>query len=888
MSGPPPVVIKYLVAGLDDVLKSMRSIQDVVAQTERKSVNAAKAAVSEKRKIAEKAAKDQVAAVVRAEQMSFAAMSSGFAKLGKLFQNQARIRERSATMAGAFAKKEADREIREREQADRRLRAIRERSATMAGSFAKSEAARERSIRERSANMAGALAKKQASEETKMLRQLAVERNRLKLEARYNNAPTKPSLSVPARRELLDSAKGKSPEEQQKILDKAKMLRQEAQLDRQARKRKQAEEDAAQKDITKKLAVEEERRRQIRERSAKMAGDFAKKQAAEEAAARKQADKELTQTRKQFGQTVFTGASKGVSAAYGIAGTAARSVMNIGGGFSLEDSLQREVAFTDEANAIATKTQTGISQKQIENQARALAVSQGLDKSEVLKAYDQVTKLNDDALPMAMAAMPDIAKIAAVTGTSMQDMGGLAANITAANPKITQPQLTRQLRVMARQGIEGGVEVADFAKYGSRITAGSVYFGSENTELHEAKLGMSAQVARQFGGANGAAESTLAAQRFAEDLNKKKGHLASMGVDVSDKKGNLREIDDLLVEMISKNSKISDIPEFKIGERGNKVLLGASKLYQDAGGGAAGERAIREKFGAANATKDMKDGAAGVEKKFAQRMTSTSKQLAVNMEKLRNEVGIKLLPVLNEFIPVLASAIPVFSKALSVVASFADVVAKNPLTGLAAIIGGSIALEVGKAQLARVFESAISTKMGSGALAITSAMMTITAAKLFVDTLAKAENDRQKMTSDATLAGLNSRGLVKNGIQTPEDFAKAKETTNTLKTSMEANKDTSSATQLATAVAGGLLRDMFTFGLAGGTKSVVEANKAGNVGANVKEMAEQKAIYDSLTASMKKFEESAKSAAAQQSAQPSPDPHPVAVRTQPIPKRSAK
>jgi len=880
MSGPPPIEIQFAVKNLNEVLKALKSIQDVIAKTERQSVSAARAKASEEQKIAQKAAREQAANVVRAERMAQAAMLAGLAN-----------RARQYKVESAAHQKELQ------------TRLANQARHLLAQYNAEQAAARNRNaIRERSAAMAGAYAKKQADTELKIARQLEVERNKARLDIKRGvGAATKdPSKSAQARLQLLDTAKGKSAEEQQSVLEKARMLRQEAQVSREHRRQEITQEKAKQRELDREQKRANKERLAEEKRQAKALQEAAEAQAA---------------TNKRFNSATLGGIGNAVKGATGIASRVAQGVLNAGGGFSLEDSVQRELSFRGKASEIANKTQTGISQTRLQNTARAVAVEQGVDPEEILKGYEQVTKLNDAALPQALRIMPDMAKLATVTGTDMGDMGALAANITAAADQegrtykdefgktqkgISDKDLKRQLRVFTRQGIEGGVEVSDFARYGSRITAGAGLFTKRNAngeydfnelERNEAKLGMAAQVARQKGGAATAAEATLAAQRFGTDLQKKAGALKEAGVDVADKDGNLRGMDDIIVDMLQKKSKVTEISDFKIGERGNRVLTGFADVYNTAESQkkGSGAQAVRDVF--AKGQKDISE--AEVNEKFRKRMAETDKQLNVAMTKLRMEVGTRLVPKLHELIKPLTAAIPVFVRLLDGLIGIADWASNNPFSAIGVALTAAIGKEVAAAGLQQVLQKALASSLGTGALSVASAVMTVAMARMVIEEMAKEEDKAQTDTSNAGIAALNARSLLKpGGIQSKEDLDKAKEVAAGLQGSIKERESVGvggSTLQYGAALVGAGIRDSLTFGQAGALKEVSEDRKA-SVGRDQKELEDQKAQLEAFTKAIQMAEEAMKkmALAADQAADSGPANQGAASRTKPIPKRSGK
>jgi hypothetical protein len=306
MSGPPPVVIEFALKNFDKVLKAMNSIQDVVTKTERQSVVAAKAGKSARQKVLDEEVKHKIAAYRRADSMANAAFDASLKKSEKRHRAEAAaIRKAAEEKIAAY--KRADKIVEQSyKDTEKRLHGIREKSAAMAGAFAKKQADTELSIR----------------------RKLLVERNRADQEIRRGGnamAQGQQHLSPQARKVLIDSAKGKSLEEQKAIAEKANRFRQEAQIERAKYKRSETDQDAHQRRMTKKAETEEKKRQALLAR----------------------ADAETQRRREQFNKKVLDAGGSAVHSATSVAarvvGGVGRGVMNVGGGFSLEDSVQRRL-----------------------------------------------------------------------------------------------------------------------------------------------------------------------------------------------------------------------------------------------------------------------------------------------------------------------------------------------------------------------------------------------------------------------------------------------------------------------------------------------------------------------------------------------------------------
>ncbi len=421
-----------------------------------------------------------------------------------------------------------------------------------------------------------------------------------------------------------------------------------------------------------------------------------------------------------------SGYAAGRSRVNGIAGQVGGLVTQLGGGFSVADSVQRSVSLRHEAAVLSASTELAgpgvrkISTKEIEGKARAIGAEQGIDPSEVLKGFDEVKKLTGD-LDKAMQIMPGIAKLATATGGKLSEMSGLAANILASNPNISNKELDQQMRVFTRQGVVGGVEVADFAKYGSRLTAGASLFGGDASK-NQATLGAMAQMSRQYGGASSAAEASLSSQRFATDVAKHSKQLEAKGIKVSDGKGGLRDAQSILADMVDKTGgDVTKLGSMGLGERGVKALTGVSAIYKNAGGGDKGKEAVKAEF--AKYTTGVTEGEVGAANKRV--LGEADAKMEQIRQKFDQAISEKLVPKLLELVPVLEKLIPQFVDVLSTglpafveflksIAGFADA-NKDIIKDIASHpIGSIMAFEVGKSIVAANLGEVIKRLMTGG------------------------------------------------------------------------------------------------------------------------------------------------------------------------------
>lgn len=383
---------------------------------------------------------------------------------------------------------------------------------------------------------------------------------------------------------------------------------------------------------------------------------------------------------------VIAGLQRSGGIAQGLATTAAQ----LGGGFSIADSVggeqrMRQQAATLSASTILSRAGTAgaeenagkaMSTDEVLSKAKAIGISQGINPEEVLAGFDEIKKLAGN-LSKATEVMPAVAKLATATGSDLSVTSRLAGNIIGANPNISSDDLDKQMRIFTHQGAVGGVEIEDFARYGSRITAGATKYGG-NRETNEVTLGAMAQMSRQYGGAASPAEAALGAQRFGEDVIKHADDLKGMGITVSDGKGNLKDAQAIILEMLAKTGgDVTKVSHLNLGARGSRPLEGAAAIYKDAGGGESGLEAVKKEF------KKYGTGVSKEEVDAANRRVLAERKVEMSMQALRIAAGeqllpefIKIIPTLKELIPAFVEVakvgIPAFSQLMKTVADFVE------------------------------------------------------------------------------------------------------------------------------------------------------------------------------------------------------------------------
>lgn len=542
-----------------------------------------------------------------------------------------------------------------------------------------------------------------------------------------------------------------------------------------------------------------QRRREMENRRILREGARLEERTHREQTAKFQREERQRQTTKEtFARAAFGGVGKGVSTiGRGIAATAG-AVAQLGGGFSVADSVMGEANLRKKAAVLSANTilsgagkkgadaslGKAMSTDEILGKAKAIGIQQNIEPEKVLDAIDEIKKLTGN-VEKATNVVGSVAKLSTATGGDVKEMSGLAANILAANPNISDKDLNSQMRIFAKQGIVGGVEVADMAKYGSRLTAGASMYGGSK-EKNEATLGAMSQMARQYGSAGTAAEATLGSLRFSTDVAKHADKLKAGGIDVSDHKGNLKDAQSIMIDMLKKTKgDVTKLSHLGLGDRGVKPLEGVANIYKNAGGGDKGLEAVKAEF-AKYTTGITED-----EIEAANKRILSEQQAEIEIKKLKQMVGETLLPELAKLVPVLREAMPTIQAMMQSFVRLAEWAGSNPFSAMGAVLAASVAKEVAGAGLKTILEKSLATSLGSsGGLIVGSAMMAITTGVIAIETIAHKQSMQvSKDVNTSNAAVVDAAGVRLGDRTTSKDVKSLTAERDAMKASVEKQRE---------------------------------------------------------------------------------------------------
>ena len=306
----------------------------------------------------------------------------------------------------------------------------------------------------------------------------------------------------------------------------------------------------------------------------------------------------------------------------------------------------------------------------------------GEDAGSVMGGLEKIAgKSGAEGIAQAKDQMLELAKVAKGAGVSMEDLGDVTA--TLINRGIKSKDLVKNVEALVQQGKDGAVEFKDLATMLDASSGALIKFKMDATGRSMSAGGLS-QIARTYGKSS-AAESTNAVVDLARDLGGKADDikkLSGVEVGVGGKVGRaqLRDVNTLLPEIIEGIAKKGNAGKLE-GQGGiftgnsttistplmQAFTLGLKKndsgRLQIAGEGETadikGKEAVKALISQFEDT--LPKAGASIEA-FANVMATQSEQTSVAMNKLKNDLGDKLSPIIAKASPQIVKMITAFGE----------------------------------------------------------------------------------------------------------------------------------------------------------------------------------------------------------------------------------
>jgi hypothetical protein len=725
MSQPNPVIVEFLTKDLDHVLKAMKSIEDIVNKTEKKSVAAAKtrattvAGLNERQRQADmRAIMEQTKLLEAAERQGTKAVADGVRARAKAKIEAYKVADREAAKARALgeseAKKLAASEVaRAKQVANAKIEAYK---------FADREAAKARTKGE-------AEAKRVVARETAAARAIAREQHRVRLEIQRGETSAAPHLSPQARLSILSGAKNKSALEQMAAVEKVRDLSDENRARRAVRKKQLAEEQADHFYIQRQITKQEDQ--ELRERTRQQ-----KREAKERAREDKRTAKEAEERREKFAQNVFQTGGNAVRTVSNTASRAAQHIFatttDLGGGFdvnsALHDRLDLERSAIRFSNAAFRNRpgETRMDKDEILGQVRKESIRTNTDQTALLggaAAYGEKSGDYKGGLEL-QSFFADVSK---ATGASVQDVAKTAGILKVQNKNLGVDEMKQLTLNTIRQGQAGSVEFSDLAKVAGNFTrSASSYAG--NQAINQGKLLGLGQVAMATAGRDPREAATVISNIATDTITHADAIGNLIGQDFI-KNGQVQLAPEELLARIMQETG-GDLSVIKrsekqgglgFGQRSFKMFQALAPEFNKARDEAlnegkskkeanlAGKEAILKQMGEmTNAAMSMEELQANV----SAIMKSSAEQFETAVRELKAQVGEQLVPVMKEFIPVLRQVTPVITKVLTSLGELAAWASKNPFEaaflGLGAAVTKEIIAQLATAKIGELIKSMLS------------------------------------------------------------------------------------------------------------------------------------------------------------------------------------
>lgn len=461
----------------------------------------------------------------------------------------------------------------------------------------------------------------------------------------------------------------------------------------------------------------------IRERSATMAGQFAAREASKtariEARAKREfnraADAESLGQRERFAGALGRGTANAATFVSRGVGAVANSVLQLGGGFSVQDSVQDKVTLDRQATLLANKAILPgggrANKNQILSKVRAASIATGTDEDKLLSAWGSYTDKTGD-FEGGEKNLGFFGKLAKATGSDIEQVAKSAGQLRVQNKNLGEKEMKQLLLDVVQQGRSGSVDMPELARSAGKITRTSSSYAGSQTENQRKLLGLS-QVAMRTSGSVEEAATVLS--NISADASKHAGKMKGvLGADAFNERGQIAKApEEFLADVMEKTGgNLQKVQGMGFGARSMKMFQALAPVFEEglAKGGAKGGRAavLADMKQFTGATYDEKS----LDRDFAEVMKSSAEQFEGAVRALKQEVGDKLVPELLKLVPVLRELTPQLARLLEGVIRMAEWASKNPFEGLAMLIGASITKEIVAAEIGSTIKSLIANGGG--------------------------------------------------------------------------------------------------------------------------------------------------------------------------------
>ncbi|RYE90794.1 MAG: hypothetical protein EOO75_09665, partial [Myxococcales bacterium] len=367
-------------------------------------------------------------------------------------------------------------------------------------------------------------------------------------------------------------------------------------------------------------------------------------------------------------------------------------------GGAVQSRFDLEKRATDLSNAAYMQGQSGPAgvrqdPRQLMRDVQGAANATGLDTTQAMEGLQAFVGKTGD-LETGRAILFDMARLSRATGADLNDVVSAAGDVSANLGEVGDRFATAEAKAnavkavmsaIAGQGKVGAVEMKDLASQMAKLAASAPMFQGD-VAGNMASMGALAQMARAGGGAASATQAATSVQGFVGTFGKKarRDAFKGAGVKIEDDKGMLLDPEEIIVNSLkATGGKRDQMNKLFMDASAQRTVRGFQNLYVQSGGGAAGEKAVRDRFGQLRKA-SMGQGEIG--DSFDRSMQTSEAQA----QKLKNALQQQLGDAVEQVAPKLIALAPAAGDAVQAFGHLVAWAANNPFQGIAAALALSL------------------------------------------------------------------------------------------------------------------------------------------------------------------------------------------------------
>lgn len=433
------------------------------------------------------------------------------------------------------------------------------------------------------------------------------------------------------------------------------------------------------------------------------------------------ADAERAKRNEKIVSGSFSNMAKVASVTSRVAGELARG---FGVNFDVFGSMQRgaslEKMAVDLVNAgnrgTGSAAERDAQAKDLQTQARDIGARYRIDPSKVIGGMQQFQAKTGD-LTTGTVGLERFAKLAKAFNVELDDMISAAGEISSKledsfTPGEKRAQKTYEiLKKLTAQGQEGAIEIADLAKETSRIGGGAGFFKGDIGDTIT-KLGALAQLARQTGGANTAADASRAVAAFVTTLKTpaRRAMFEKHDVEYQAADGSFLDPNTIIKNALLKTQgdpqkQIEAMNEMFKSSIGTKPVDALAKAFRAGGGGAGGIAKVDELL--------AKFGGSVSESTIDENVTRANQTRESKAQEFQNKWDAMIESMAGKVLPAFEKLEPTVLKVAEALAGIVAWAASNPMASVGIAVAGSITASIAKAAIGDVLGKALASGIGS-------------------------------------------------------------------------------------------------------------------------------------------------------------------------------